>query len=307
MAFTKLTGTGHTANGVDYVSKLDNKPNDVGGLTPAQLKAIFDQAGMEIQAYLNNTLTAELEAQGAAGKIGVQDIGELDIGAGKNIQAALVALYQAIQDATAGVLLDGSVTDAKLALNAVTSTKIAEGAVNKRAIGTNAVGDDELDTDAVIETKIKNGNVTHNKLSTGAVWEGNISDKAVSLAKIKDDFVLPISKGGIGVGIVGDENDETNKATARSNIGAQKAIQSSSFSLTVAGWNARSGGGWTQTATMNNSKLDSAFVASPSDETSWKRAQDANLFPPTVLTDGQMTFTCDEQPAGAITVTVYFW
>ena len=45
MPFTKLNGQGHTQlgpnyRGVDYVSELDNKPNDVGGLNPTQLKAI---------------------------------------------------------------------------------------------------------------------------------------------------------------------------------------------------------------------------------------------------------------------------
>jgi hypothetical protein len=48
------------------------------------------------------------------------------------------------------------------------------------------------------------------------------------------------------------------------------------------------------------------FVASPSDEAGWKVAQDANLYPPTAGA-GTLTFACEEQPDGPITVTVYFW
>ena len=41
---------------VDVIQKLDDEPNDVGGLTAAELKAKFDEAGNRIKTYLNETL-----------------------------------------------------------------------------------------------------------------------------------------------------------------------------------------------------------------------------------------------------------
>lgn len=41
---------------VDIIQKLDDEPNDTGGLTAAELKERFDRAGNLIKDYLNNTL-----------------------------------------------------------------------------------------------------------------------------------------------------------------------------------------------------------------------------------------------------------
>lgn len=45
---------------MDVIQKLDDEPNDVGGLSPAQLKAEFDKAGNIIKEYLNETLLPAL-------------------------------------------------------------------------------------------------------------------------------------------------------------------------------------------------------------------------------------------------------
>ena len=52
---TKFTGD------LDIIAALDDQPNDVGGLTAAQLKAKFDAGSKAIAAYINETLTEELE------------------------------------------------------------------------------------------------------------------------------------------------------------------------------------------------------------------------------------------------------
>lgn len=57
MALTKLE------ENMDIIQQLDDEPNDVGGLTADQLKAQFDRAGNLVKAYINNTLTAELDAK----------------------------------------------------------------------------------------------------------------------------------------------------------------------------------------------------------------------------------------------------
>ena len=41
---------------MDIIQKLDDEPNDVGGLTAAQLKEVFDQAGNQVKDYINNEL-----------------------------------------------------------------------------------------------------------------------------------------------------------------------------------------------------------------------------------------------------------
>lgn len=57
MALTKLT------ENLDVIQKLDDEPNDVDGLSAAELKAKFDKAGNAIKNYINNTLTPEVDAQ----------------------------------------------------------------------------------------------------------------------------------------------------------------------------------------------------------------------------------------------------
>lgn len=46
----------HLNGDLNIIQKLDDEPNDVGGLTSAQLKAKFDEAGNTIKTYINDTL-----------------------------------------------------------------------------------------------------------------------------------------------------------------------------------------------------------------------------------------------------------
>lgn len=45
---------------LDNIQKLDDEPNDVGGLSAAKLKAEFDKSGNTIKEYLNETLIPQL-------------------------------------------------------------------------------------------------------------------------------------------------------------------------------------------------------------------------------------------------------
>ena len=45
---------------LNIIQKLDDEPNDVGGLTSAELKAKFDEAGNTIKTYINDTLIPEI-------------------------------------------------------------------------------------------------------------------------------------------------------------------------------------------------------------------------------------------------------
>lgn len=55
MAITKFT------NSVTNVQSLSDTPNITEGLTSAQLKEIFDKAGVDIKAFINDTLTTEID------------------------------------------------------------------------------------------------------------------------------------------------------------------------------------------------------------------------------------------------------
>lgn len=47
------------------ISALDDEPNDVGGLTAAELKAKFDEGGKAIKQFLNETLTPQIDSEKA--------------------------------------------------------------------------------------------------------------------------------------------------------------------------------------------------------------------------------------------------
>ena len=51
---------------LNIIQKLDDEPNDVGGLTSAELKAKFDESGNIIKKYINwhNTARRQLTLNG---------------------------------------------------------------------------------------------------------------------------------------------------------------------------------------------------------------------------------------------------
>lgn len=46
---------------VNIISTLDDLPNDVGGLTAAELKAKFDLAGTELKTFINNVFIPSIQ------------------------------------------------------------------------------------------------------------------------------------------------------------------------------------------------------------------------------------------------------
>ena len=55
MALTKFT------KDVNNIQALSDRPNEIDGLTSAELKERFDRAGADIKSYINNELTEELD------------------------------------------------------------------------------------------------------------------------------------------------------------------------------------------------------------------------------------------------------
>lgn len=93
MALTEFT------KDMNIISKLDDEPNDVGGLTSAELKAKFDEGGLALKAWLNETLLPALIAANLA-FTATEDIDA------ETIQAAVEAVYSALSEA-----LDAAKTD----------------------------------------------------------------------------------------------------------------------------------------------------------------------------------------------------
>ena len=199
---------------LNIIQALDDEPNDVGGLSAAQLKAKFDEAVGYIKTYINNTLLPYLESISGAGDLGITTVS--GIAAATNVQEALEALELNIEGVSQGAVADNSITNAKMAANAidtaniiddaVTSGKIADGAIltahfSAGAVDNTAMGASAVDTtniadgavttakladSAVTSAKINDGAVTQNKLSTSAIVASNIANNAVETAKIKD-------------------------------------------------------------------------------------------------------------------------
>lgn len=48
---------------VNNIQALSDRPNEIDGLTSAELKAKFDKAGADIKTYLNEVLTEELDSK----------------------------------------------------------------------------------------------------------------------------------------------------------------------------------------------------------------------------------------------------
>jgi microcystin-dependent protein len=96
MAFTQLTAS------VANVAALDDLPT----ASSATIKATFDKAGTDIKTFINSTLIGELEAVGAAAKLGCT-------GAHATIQAFITAVEAAGSGTTPGA---GVVTNGMLAV-----------------------------------------------------------------------------------------------------------------------------------------------------------------------------------------------
>ena len=160
------------------LSLLDDEPNDVGGMSSAELKAKFDEAANTIKTYINESLIPELAGAYGAASVGIDAVPGLT--GVSTVQAALAKIEEQMAEMTQGAVADESITTAKLAALAVTSAKLAAAAV---------------ETD-----KIQDGAVTSVKLADLAVETAKIKDKAVTTEKIADKAVTTAQLGDASVG-----------------------------------------------------------------------------------------------------------
>lgn len=147
MAFTRID------DDMDIIQKLDDEPNDVGGLTAAELKEEFDSAGNIMKQRVNRLMT-ELEAAPSAHSIGFTSTEAI---AKNNVQDAIEAvqtnlesteqtLSDSINNALMGQIPDRSLEARKLKQKTITGNEIADGTITaaKFAEGTTVAGWEEL-------------------------------------------------------------------------------------------------------------------------------------------------------------------
>lgn len=105
---------------VENISKLDDLPNDVGGLSAAELKATFDKAGVDLKQFLKDLIQAIIDGDEAAAR-GITQLGV----PGSMIQDGTITAEKLMALAGAEAVYtdnmrDGAVTEAKLAVELAT-------------------------------------------------------------------------------------------------------------------------------------------------------------------------------------------
>ena len=144
---------------VDVIQKLDDEPNDVGGLTAAELKAKFDEAGNRIKTYLNETLVpsisetvaeAEKRAEAEAARVlaeeqrvtaeqervaaeAEREQAEAERRAGEAERAAAESARKTAEDARVLAEQKRADTDSGIVAQATSAAEAAENAANKAA------------------------------------------------------------------------------------------------------------------------------------------------------------------------------
>ena len=215
------------------VSTLDDRPNDTGGLTAAELKAKFDADAGTLKDYVNDVLIPFLEGTSAAESLGIATISGFSA---DNIQTALEEIIGAMQEITQGSVADGSITLAKLAaevtaialggaaashthgagdissgvldaarIPVLDGTKLGTGSVGTAQLGAAVVTEEKLAALSVLATHIAQNAVTAQKIAPGAVTAEKIAslaitaaliaDKTITSAKLADD--IPYTKFGL--------------------------------------------------------------------------------------------------------------
>ena len=170
------------------ISLLDDEPNDVGGMSSAELKAKFDEAANTIKTYINESLIPELAGANGAESVGIDTVPGLT--GVSTVQAALAKIEEQMAEMTQGAVADESITTAKLAALAVTSAKLAAAAVET----------DKIQDNAITTQKLAALAVTAAQLADIAVETAKIKDKAVTTAKIADKAVTTAQLGDASVG-----------------------------------------------------------------------------------------------------------
>lgn len=294
MAFERLT------TDLDHVQELDDEPNDIGGLSPAELKRVFDQAPNEIKVFLNGFIDA-IEALSAAANIGAQ----VDGIAGTTIAEALADLkYQLDNAAFSGILTRNSINDSSMMTDAV---------VTPQKVSFNYAGS---------ESKGGAANSVKSALSfaDGSTYDGS-EEKAVNwetvgapkadikyaasdvqggpAASVKQEITFDDS--GLGASSGTKFNGSTARTISRNTIGAQKKQRIVEITLWANAtiWNVAVAG------LLAGSPTNQSVDWTPSTDAGFVLAQNCNVRAVNPNpTAGYIQFKADAAPTSEIKITL---
>lgn len=102
MAISKMT------DDLNIIQALSDLPNSEDGLSADDLKKKFDESGLTIQEYLNNTLVPQIDAE----HIPFTRTTAIET---DTVQSAIENVQAQVKDAASGTIVNGSVTKEKLA------------------------------------------------------------------------------------------------------------------------------------------------------------------------------------------------
>jgi hypothetical protein len=182
-----ITDDTGTATGVAYVDAVQASPGEwLPAWTPSllvegtTLDAIADGVtyGRVVKAALDSVGQIDL----ASG--GIKNRGALavkDTVSGKDIDKATVKTEH---------LVDGAITQEKIAVSAVGGTQLANGSVTSGKLGTNAVGATQLASSTASLTKVSGGILTGSG-STATLPSGKTLDATAGISKLKTFSSMP--------------------------------------------------------------------------------------------------------------------
>lgn len=106
---------------LNIIQALPNQPNSNDGLTPAELKAEFDEAGNVIKLFINGTLISELSSV-VPGSSGADHIGSAPIlgVTGATVFSQLSNIYSQLSGIVLGQIPDNTITPIKLTFDPAT-------------------------------------------------------------------------------------------------------------------------------------------------------------------------------------------
>lgn len=163
MALTKLD------KDMEIIKKLDPEPNDVGGMTATEFQTKFDEGGIAVKDYINDTLTSEIESQFAT-KLEIEAKADKTDVYTKAETSTAFATKTDLLNAQVGTIPEGSITDIYLSnapgeIKDTINTHLADNVTQFALKADKSILDNHLvelvtDTDGVHGLKIESGTFT---------------------------------------------------------------------------------------------------------------------------------------------------
>lgn len=180
---------------LNYISQLPDEPNDVGGLSAAQLKTEFDRAGQEIKEYINEELIPQIESDinaaavgvGSSGSIDGSKIGDKSISGSKLADGAITSKKYSASSIPTTAYQDDSVTRDKLAPYCIGETEVGSGEIKRWHLADEIIDDTKLLHSSVTTPKVADKAITEPKVADGAITTPKVADGSITRVKLAQD------------------------------------------------------------------------------------------------------------------------